>query len=557
MLKKHLFFCLVFYLSFHSILPAQEALKSAEEEYYDFLALQGLTERPALNYRTLSDSVWALDEAAEHPWQGQNLGAWHNLFGDFRMRAYGPELFMSGNTEAPYGQNDGVLWQGRGFNALLKGGVRFEGYGVELTLLPHFAFSQNAEFDIMPSHYESEYGYFWGYGDGYPKPNSGGADAPQRFGDKPFFEWDFGDSEIRYTWRTLTIGFGTQAIWLGPSYINSILHSNNAPAYPKFDIGLRRQRVTLPWLDWYIGDVETRIWIGQLTESEYFDSDDTNNYTMLHGFSFAYAPSFLPGLTLFVNRVCLVPWEWENLKYIIIKNENTIEDQKASFGFSWVFPQVGLEVYGEIGVDDYVLIDGIVAYFRHPFHTNVYTGGLKKTLQIIPEKHIYGELNFEFNWMEMTQDFQLQWLYSFYFHHQIIHGYTNRGQWLGNGTSPGGNSQYLSFTLFYPKGKSSFFISRNNPDSNNIYRHAVNASAEGYELGRKYYRKNKANFLTGISTSYFLKPWLLLSGGFVYNLMINPYFYFDNKEEADGEEIYQDIVYKHNFSFQLGIKFIF
>ena len=547
-MKKNLFVCL-FCLLLH-ILSAQEALKSVEEDYYDFLAVQGLTERPSLNYRTLSDSVWNIADDAEHPWQNQNLGTWHNLFGDFRMRAYGPELFMSGNTAAPYGQNDGVLWQGRGFNALLKGGVRFEGYGVELTLLPHFAFSQNAEFKIMPSGYENEYGYFWGYA------YNVGVDAPQRFGDKPFFDWDFGDSEIRYSWKTLTIGFGTQAIWLGPAHLNPMLHSNNAPVYPKFDIGLRKQRVTIPKLGWYLGDVEARLWVGQLTESDYFDSDDANNDAMIHGLALAYAPSFLPGLTLFANRVCLVSWAWENLKFIFPIAENTIEDQKASFGFSWIFPQAGFEVYGEMGIDDYVTTGGLFGgYIRHPFHTTVYTAGLKKTLNIKPEKELYGEIFFETNWMEMTQDFQFQWPYSFYFHHQLIHGYTNRGQWLGNASSPGGNSQYISFAIYYPKGKSSIFISRNNPDSNNIYRHAVYTSAESYEAGRKYYRKNRANFLAGISTDYFLNPWTLLYGGVVYNLMINPYYYHDNVKDADGRDINQNIVYEHNFSFQLGIRF--
>jgi hypothetical protein len=543
MFRKYLLVFMLFLL-LSSILPAQEALKSAEEEYYDFLSLQGLTERPALNYRTLSDSVWAVDETAEHPWQKQNLGVWYSLFGDFRLRAYGPELFMSGNTAAPYGQNDGVLWQGRGFNALLKGGVRFEGYGVELTLLPHFAFSQNAPFDIMPSAYENEYGYFWGYG----------VDAPQRFGDKPFFDWDFGDSEIRYTWKTLTVGFGTQAIWLGPSYLNSILHSNNAPAYPKFDIGLRRQGVTIPWVDWYLGDVEARLWVGQLTESKYFDSDDANNDTMIHGLSFAYAPSFLPGLTLFANRVCLVPWAWENVKYIFPNNENTIEDQKASFGFSWVFPQVGFELYGEMGTDDYVL--GKLAYIRQPFHTAVFTGGLKKTLKIKPAKNIYGEIMFEFNWFEMSQDYQLSWLYSYYFHHQLIHGYTNRGQWLGNGTSPGGNSQYLSFTLYYPKGKSSFFISRNNPDSNFIYKEAIYASAEELFLHKRYNRKNQANFLLGLNSNYFLNADISLSSGIVYDLIINPQYFYDNEKDADGNDVYQENTYLHNLSFQLCIKII-
>jgi hypothetical protein len=541
---------------FPAILPAQESLKSIEEEYYDFLALQGLTERPTLNYRTFSDSLWTVDEDAAHPWQDNNLGAWRNLFGNFRMRVYGPELFMSGNTAAPYGQNDGVLWQGRGFNSLFKGGVRFEGYGIELTLLPHFAFSQNAPFEIMQSHYKNEYGYFWGYVN--PQSNSVGADAPQRFGDKPFFDWDFGDSEIRYTWKTLTIGFGTQPIWLGPAYINPILHSNNAPVYPKFDIGLRRQEVRLPWLGWYLGDVEARLWVGRLTESDYFDNDASNDYTMFHGLAFAYAPSFLPGLTLFVNRVCLVDWEWENLKFIIPSNANTIEDQKASFGFSWIFPQAGFEVFGEIGIDDFVYggYTPILSFIRHPFHTTVYTGGLRKTLNIKPEKSIYGEIIFESNWMEMTQDFQLQWPYSFYFHHLIIHGYTNRGQWLGNGSAPGGNSQYLSFILYYPKGKSSFTIGRNNPDSNFIYKNAIDASAkdDDHLLQRRYFRKNKANFLVGINTSYFLNSKLLLSGGMLYDLIINPVYYYDNEKDADGKDIFQGNIYLHNFSFQLGIK---
>jgi hypothetical protein len=543
-LKKRLFICLTFCLLYPPVIYAQESLKSTEEEYFDFLALQGLTERPALNYRTLSDSVWNIADGAEHPWQGQNLGTWHNLFGDFRLRAYGPELFMSGNTAAPYGQNDGVLWQGRGFNALLKGGLRFEGYGVELTLLPHLAFSQNAPFEIMPSAYESEYGYIWGYA------YNTGADAPQRFGDKPFFDWDFGDSEIRYTWKTLTIGFGTQAIWLGPSYLNSILHSNNAPAYPKLDIGLRRQRVILPWLGWYIGDVETRLWVGQLTESDYFDSDDSNNYTMIHGLSFAYAPSFLLGLTLFVNRVCLVHWSWENLKFIFPSEENTIEDQKASFGFSWIFSQVGFEVYGELGIDDFVPDGFPLGYVRYPLHTMLYTVGLRKTISISKNQKIYGVIIFEWNSMEMSQDFQFQWPYSPYFHHPMVHGYTNRGQWLGAGTGWGGNSQYLEFKLYYPKGSSSIFIHRNNPDNNFLYSKAVDASAIGDELDEKYFSNWKANLAIGLNTNYFFTKMFSLEGGIIYNLIINPFYYY-NKTDYWLDD------FEHNVSLKLTLKFVF
>ncbi|MDR2501153.1 MAG: capsule assembly Wzi family protein, partial [Treponema sp.] len=266
---------IVCFFLYPAALFAQEALESFEEEYYDFLSLQGLTKRPALNYRTLSDSAWNIaadnenGETPPHPWQNLNLGTKRRLFGEAAFRVYGPELFMSGNTAAPYGQNDGALWQGRGFNASFTGGVRFEGYGVELAFKPRLSFSQNAAFEYITPNYSGA--IFAGKAETYGYYGIQGIDAPQRFGDEPFFAWDWGDSEARYTWKTLTVGFGTQAIWLGPAQINPIIHSNNAPSYPKLDFGLRRQRITLPWLGWHIGDIEARTWWGYLSESAWFD----------------------------------------------------------------------------------------------------------------------------------------------------------------------------------------------------------------------------------------------------------------------------------------------
>jgi hypothetical protein len=526
----------------------QEALKSLEEEYYDFLSLQGLVDRPTLNYRTLSDSVWNIEEGTGHPWVNNRLGRHFDLFDNVDLRIYGPELFMSVNTAAPYGQNDGALWQGRGFNTSFTTGLRLEAYGVEATFKPQLAFSQNAAFDIMPSNYDSEYGYFWGYG------HNIGIDAPQRFGNKPFFTWDWGDTEIRYTWKTLTAGFGVQAIWLGPAYLNPILHSNNAPTYPKFDIGIRKQPITIPWLDWYAGDIEFRLWTGYQSESDYFDTDPSNNHVMFHGLAFSYAPSFLPGLTLSANRVCLVPWEWENLKNIIPVKKNDYEDQKVSFAFSWLLPKASFELYGELMVDDYLGGGGsaFLGYMRNPFESASYTAGLKKAIQLSFEKKIYGELIFELSWMEMSQSQQFAWPYSPYFHHQLKHGYTNRGQFLGNSSGPGGNSQYLKFFLYYPKGNSHIIIARNNPDDNYIYKHAINASNQDGSLHSRWSCVNRANFIAGISTNYFFNNVLSISGGFIYDLIINPHYKRTAEHYADGHDIYW-----HNISLQIGLKFQF
>ncbi|GHV93946.1 hypothetical protein AGMMS50293_02660 [Spirochaetia bacterium] len=548
MLKKIIYLFLLANTLLPCFISAQEALKSAEEEYYDFLALQGLTERPTLNYRTLSDSVWTVAGDAASPWQNQNLGQKFNFFDSkLTLKIYGPELFMSGNTAAPYGQNDGALWQGRGFNSILTGGARLEAYGIEATFRPQLAFSQNAEFEIMPSAYDSPYGYFWGYSFRNKNGDLAGVDAPQRFGDKPFFVFDWGDTEIRYTWKTLTVGFGTQTIWLGSAYLNPILHSNNAPSYPKFDIGLRKQPVTIPGLDWYIGDVEARLWVGYLTESGYYGNKPEKAHTMFHGLAFAYAPSFLPGLTLFANRVCLVDWKWENLKFVIPTGENDGEDQKGSFGLSWVFPQAGFEFFGELGIDDFV--PDALGFFRYSWHTLVYTVGLKKSIKINPGKKIYGEIIFEWDNREMSQDFQLQWPYSFYFHSDVSRGYTNKGQWMGSGSGWGGNNQYLEFRLYYPKGMSSVFIHRNNPDNNFIYSKAVEASATADDLYDKYFMSWKANFIIGLDTFNFIMSQLAIGGGIAYNLIINP-IYYENK--SNNEQILW-----HNFSFKLVAKVLF
>lgn len=530
---------------------SQEALKSTEEEYYDFLSIQGLAERPTLNYRTLSDSEWKLTgEAAEgnHVWAENNLGTRFTLWQaahpsdnwftrgidqGITMKVYGPEWFNSFNTAAPYGQNDGALWQGRGYNTSLTGGIRFEAYGFEATFKPQLSFSQNMAFDIMPSNYDSEYGYFWGYS------KNVGVDAPQRFGDKPFFTFDWGDTEIRWSWHTFTLGFGTQSIWLGPAYLNPILHSNNAASYPKFDIGLRKTPVTIPGLGWYIGDIEGRIWTGYLSESDYFDNDDSNNHNMIHGLALAYSPSFLPGLTLSANRVCLVKWDWANLKYIWPVAENTHigekgagEDQKMSLAADWIIKSVGIHLYSEIGIDDFFQGGFLAGFIRYPFDSMTITAGIEKSV-IFNEKYS-GKIIFEYTNAELPRNkIGSHQSYAFNMHHQIRQGYTNNGQFIGTHLGNGGNAQILQFILYYPKGNTAFTIMRENPDNSYMYR-------QGKNLNNLY----KAIFLILVDTRYWLTPSININGALGYNYIMNPFY-----------DARTDISAKHNIIIQIGLKY--
>jgi hypothetical protein len=549
MYKKFLskFFFITLFLT-TVFVTSQEVLLSETERYYDFLTLQGLSERPYLNYRTLSDSVWDIKEEAIHLWQSQNLGTKFKFLDAISLRIYGPELFTSFNTTAPYGQNDGALWQGTGLNSSFTTGARLEGYGVELTFKPLLAFSQNQAFDyIQPN---SAYAAFTDKAAVYGYYGVSGIDAPQRFGDEPFFVFDWGDSEVRYTWNTLTIGFGTQTIWLGPAQLNPIIHSNNAPSYPKLDIGIRKQEMILPWLNWYIGDIEARAWWGYLSESDHFDNDTSNNHNLIAGIAIAYGVPFLPGLSIGFNRTMLSKWDTMYFQGIITlltpfmqkdagHDEN---DQRASVVLDYLFPSVGLDIYLEWGKNDYS--PSIEATVKYPFHTEGFTLGIKKTLPFSSD--FCGEILLEVTKLECSQDYDrlIPWYSTFYAHHVITQGYTNQGQWLGAGIGTGGNSQYLGFKLYFPKGHGQLFVQRRNPDLDYTY-YIDSRNPDEYNA-----EWNIRTFLDfGISGLYFVTRDLRITSSLVFRDEYNPL----NRTSTPAG----DAVHRYNVHVALGVQYSF
>lgn len=538
-MKKVLF--LIFFTQFF-FLFAQEALKSTEEEYYDFLSLQGIVERPTLGYRSLSDSVWEIPEECEHVWQKNNLGTtktiWQSenqgenwftkgFFHGFKYKIFGPDWFNSFNTASPYGQNDGALWQGRGYNTSFTTGAKIEGYGFEVTFKPMVTFSQNLKFEINSEIYKNPYSYSF-YSENIKDYNSSSKfshiiDYVQRYGDNAFFDFSFGDSEIRWNWHTFTIGFGTQSPWLGPAQLNPMLGSNNATPYPKIDIGLRKTPVTIPFIDLYIGDIEGRVWNGMLFESNYFDNNSNNNKRMLNAMSASYSPSFIPGFTFGLNRIFMTYWKPENFSYILrlftTKGGNALassgndEDQKFSIFIDWKFDKIGFEVYGEFGRDDFSSSET-----RNPFHTAIYTVGAR---QIIPLPWgLQSKLSLEWNNFEMSQDFQLQWPYLGYYAHGFVsQGYTNNGQIIGAGSGAFGNSQYVGYKIYFDKGYLDLFWHRYCPNNNSVYSMAVYTAADTKaDLYKNWYANFETYNTFGFNALYYIFKDLSVQAG--YSLII-------------------------------------
>ena len=567
-------------------LSAQEALKSTEEEYYDFLSLQGITERPTLGYRTLSDSEWKFSDVTQtkenedgtfskvqvpgkesdfNIWKNNNLGTkftiWENetpaenwfmngIDQSIKAKIYGPEWFNSYNTASPYGQNDGALWQGKGYNTSFTAGARLEGYGFEVTFKPQVSFSQNREFDYNTPNYSGDtyenkaaiYGYY----------GVSSIDAPQRFGDSPFWTYDWGDTELRWTWNTFTAGFGTQAIWLGPAQLNPIIHSNNAASYPKFDIGLRKTKLTMPHFGWDLGYIEAHGWWGKLTESDYFDNDDSNDNNLISGLAVYYQFPFLKDFTVGLNRTMLSKWE-DKSAYTMFKIYNfglnsgssggeDDSDQRISITFDYLIKQFGFEIYLEWAKNDFS--PNTDSYIRYPFHTQGWTFGSRKSLDL--PFGLKGELLLEITSLECSADYLLFGRAStFYAHHRVTQGYTNRGQWLGAGIGTGGNSQYLGLTVYHNKGSVTLFGQRRNPDFDYTMFFASNNQADEYGAERSIY--TIMDF--GLEGSYFATQNLLLEGKFVFEDAHNPIYYADRSE--------LDSIHRYNCFFSLSAKYNF
>ncbi|MCR5188538.1 MAG: capsule assembly Wzi family protein [Treponema sp.] len=528
-------------------LTSQEKLKSLEEEYYDFLALQGLVEKPSMGFRTLSDSVWNIDEDLIHPWADNNLGTnqvlietnsqsdnffTRGIFKGLKLKVYGPEWFNSYNTNQPYGQNDGALWQGVGYNTSLTTGLKIEAFGFEATFKPQFTFSQNKDFTFQQGVYGSEYSYFW----------TGNIDLVQRYGNTSYWQYDWGDSEIRYSWHTLTLGFGTQSMWLGPAKLNPMLSSNNAGTFPKLDFGLRKTDLYVPFTNIKLGQLESRIWIAQLTESQYFNNDGVIEKNLFNGFNISFSPAFWDDLTIGATKVCVTKWGNNFWKYINpFYDDNDVngtgEDQKGSIYLDITIPQFMFEFYAEVGFDDYSR-----EFIANPFHTTIFTLGLVKGFKLGKENKYSIKFYSELNFFEMTQDFQLQWPYmGFYSHGQISQGYTQNGQIIGAGSGYFGNSQLIGLQFIFPKGNFDIFLHRNAPAVNYIYNMAVNDVAAN--LVDNYWTLYETFLTLGFKGNYFVSQSFIINAEIDYTYI----FHYHHIQFAKA----------NNFRFVLGAKYNF
>jgi hypothetical protein len=379
-----------------------------------------------------------------------------------------PRLEAYANSRFPTGRNDGPVWQGRGLTTSVTAGVHVRWRRVSLTARPRVLYTQNRSFDVAPVVVAnvSEYAYPWHI-----------IDLPQRFGPDAFWTLDPGDSEVRVDAGSLSLGLSTATQWWGPGLRNAIIMSNNAPGFPHAFLGTQRPLGT------GIGAFEARWLWGRLRQSEWFEPFVPNEEDrFITGIVASYSPSFLDGLTIGITRVftVLVPDEGVPFgdyfavfaglrKRTMITPSNPTGDdtydQLASLFGRWVLAGSGFEVYWEWARNDHSW--ELRDFLLEPEHSQAYTIGLHKGIELSDRRLL--ALRVELTHLEADPTFQVRPKGTYYVHAPVTQGYTHKGQILGAGIGPGGNSQYIGIDRYSPSGRIGLYVERQVHDNDAYY----------------------------------------------------------------------------------------
>jgi hypothetical protein len=352
------------------------------------------------------------------------------------------------NSGYPSGDNDGLLWAGRGVSQLLSGGATLRAGVLSLTLAPEVSWSENKWFATRPTGYAGPQQFANPY---YP----GFIDLPQRFGAGPFATWGPGQSSLRLEGFGVAAGLSTESYWFGPGIRNAILMTNTAPGFPHAFIGTARP------VDVWIGDVEALVLWGRLERSQYAY---LQNHPLFEALMLTYAPRWTPGLSLGLGRLSLQAWK--DLQFadwfaffrspsIGSDAVNAEDNRLVSVFFRWVFPESGAEVYGEWAREDSER--DIYGFIHDPDHSQAYQVGLAKVFRV-------GSGLLRAN-VELIQLQNRRNIANFrgvpvYYIHANGVDVTNRGQLLGAGVGPGGSSQTLAIDWFHRGGRIGGYFER-------------------------------------------------------------------------------------------------
>lgn len=385
---------------------------------------------------------------------GQNVitkSTWTSKNGKLKTMWLPFTLQTVGNSDHPYGWNDGPMIPSKGFQFLMSGGLYLQYGALSVQLKPEIVSADNTDFETFN---KNQYDVIFArYYDIYNN-----IDLPVRFGTNGYAHAFWGQSSIRLNFKAWSFGLSTENLWWGPGIHNSLLMSNSAPGFAHVTLNTSKPLKTS------IGSFEGQLIAGRLTNSGFppLEPDHTffgtnlyvpkpDDWRYLSGIIITWQPKWVPGLFLGYDQTAQV--YGKNLggikSYLPVfssvksatgpDNQVNNQDQLSSMFARWVWLQEHAEVYFEYG--HYNNSDDLYQSMLRPNNTRAYTFGLRKLLSFKnkPDQNIM--LGVEVTQLGSTSATAVTQGQEWYVSRGIRQGYTNFGQMLGAGIGPGGNIQ--------------------------------------------------------------------------------------------------------------------
>jgi hypothetical protein len=384
-----------------------------------------------------------------------------------------PDVRTVWNSALPFSLNDGSLWAGRGANVEVSAGVqhvaKFGSFRVELAAAPTIDYSQNKPFPFFtgadPT--RSTFSSPWHIG-------TRSADLPLRFGNQRLLSVGPGRSRLAVARGDVSIGLTSEEAWWGPALRNSLVLSNNAGGVPRAFVRV----VTSRWPR--IGSIDAQLIAGRLTESLYFDTLTTNDLRALSGLRIEWSVGASRALRLgFARAVYSSIARRGNIAdhaLDAVTNWTRAEgdctacaDQITSFFGRWIFPEAGLEIYGEWGRT--LLPRRLSEFLTDPHETQGFTVGGQWVVRTNTRGQLV-RLQAEATNLEQSAIFG-RVPGDFYTGARAPQGYTHRGQIVGAAIGPGSSSQFIGGDLLRANWRAGLFVGRIRWEDDAMFRQRI------------------------------------------------------------------------------------
>lgn len=409
-----------------------------------------------------------------------------------------PEMRAIHNSALPFSLNDGPLWAGRGWNAsVLAGGYAKIG-PVRAIFAPTFVSEQNLDFQVIPFPQNAPSPRNVWANPFHPLPES--IDLPLRFGDRSRQRLDAGQSSLTIDFDRFSVGAATENRWWGPGIRNAITLSNNAAGFPH--LFLQTQGPIHTWA----GAFNAQLVLGKLGESDFFDSDSTNDTRSLSGLALTWTAPFDSGLTLGAARIAMtargnnrIPLGafFDVFRTAGHANADTAaiirqgRDQIFTLFGRWVFPTAGFEAYGEWARFEEPL--SLRDLMEFPGHSQGYTLGFQWATPVSSGIRTF-RLQGEASYLEPDPSLRVRNVASSYTSRGVPQGFTNRGKTLGAAIGPGASSQWLAGDLFAQHWRLGAYLERIRWDNGTMFLPIV-----------PQFRRQDVTLLGGLRGSYTYK----------------------------------------------------